>query len=126
MNLYLVVGVNHGYIGDAPTLLEVEGLVHHISMSLILDKVVVTRTDDDTVPSDHRGLQDIPNTLIQKRHTINTTIQNYWKYAHQHVIQHSLTNTEYYSWVGNFAWVPALARNLLWWSTFIFQRNSNV
>ena len=28
--------------------------------------------------------------------------------------------------VGNFAWVPVLARNLLWWSTIIFQRNSNV
>ena len=30
MNLYLVVGVILGYIGDAPTLLKVEELVHLI------------------------------------------------------------------------------------------------
>ena len=31
MNLYLVAGVILGYIGDAPTLLKVEELVHLIS-----------------------------------------------------------------------------------------------
>ena len=30
--------------------------------------------------------------------TMNSLIQKYWKYAHQYAIQHSLTNTEYYSW----------------------------
>ena len=30
--------------------------------------------------------------------TMNTTIQNYWKYAHQYAVQNSLTNSEYYSW----------------------------
>ena len=30
--------------------------------------------------------------------TMNPLIQKYWKYAHHYAIQHSLTNTEYYSW----------------------------
>ena len=30
---------------------------------------------------------------------MNTTIQQYWKYAHQYAVQNSLTNSEFYSWV---------------------------
>ena len=36
MNLYHVVGVNHGYIGDAPTLLKVEERVRRTFMSRTL------------------------------------------------------------------------------------------
>ena len=36
VNLYRVVGVTHGYIGDALTQLRVAEHVHHISMSQIL------------------------------------------------------------------------------------------
>ena len=35
MNLFLAVGVNHGYIGDALTQLKVEGHVHPTFMSRI-------------------------------------------------------------------------------------------
>ena len=38
----------------------------HFSVLNPLDKVVVTRKDDDTVPSDHRGLQVVPNTFYPK------------------------------------------------------------
>ena len=48
MNLYHVAGATHGYIGDAPTQLKVEEHVLHIScVTNPLDKVIVTRSDDE-------------------------------------------------------------------------------
>ena len=62
MNLYHVVGVTPGYIGDARTQLRVEEHVHHIfHVTNPLDKVIVTRSDDETVPVEHRGVEGVPN-----------------------------------------------------------------
>ena len=36
------------------------------------DKVVVTRSDDETVPVEHRGLQVVPNTFLSKEHAKGT------------------------------------------------------
>ena len=54
-----------------------------------LDKVVVTRTDDEPVPADRRGLQVVPNTTYPKapKGTLKPSdimigLETYWAYKH--------------------------------------------
>ena len=61
----------------------------HFNVLNPLDKVVVTRTDDDTVPSDHKGLQLVPNTFYPKasKSTLKPSdlmigFETYWAYKH--------------------------------------------
>ena len=55
---------------------------------------MVTRTDDDTVPSDHKGLQVVPNTFYSKasKSTLKPSdlmigFETYWAYKGDHVPQ---------------------------------------
>ena len=54
-----------------------------------MDKIVVTRSDDETVPETHRGLQVVPNTFHPKasKNTLKTPdlmigLETYWAYKH--------------------------------------------
>ena len=40
--------------------------VSHFHVTNPLDKIIVTRSDDETVPIEHRGLQVVPNTFYPK------------------------------------------------------------
>ena len=90
MNLCLVVGATHGYTGDAPPLLKSgRACASHFNVLNALDKVVVTRTDDEPVLDDHRGLQVVPNTFYPRasKGTLKPSglmigFEPYWAYKH--------------------------------------------
>ena len=61
----------------------------HFHVTNPLDKVVVTRSDDETVPIEHRGLQVVPNTFYPKasKGTLKPSdlmigLETYWAYKH--------------------------------------------
>ena len=61
----------------------------HFQVLNALDKVVITRSDDETVPDDHRGLQVVPNTFYPRasRSTLKPSdlmigFEAYWAYKH--------------------------------------------
>ena len=61
----------------------------HFNVLNPLDKVVVTRKDDDTVPSDHRGVEVVPNTFYPKasKSTLKPSdlmigFETFWAYKH--------------------------------------------
>ena len=61
----------------------------HFHVTNPLDKVIVTRSDDETVPSDHRGLQVLPNTFYSKvtKGTLKPSdimigLETYWAFKH--------------------------------------------
>ena len=61
----------------------------HFHVTNPLDKVIVTRSDDETVPIEHRGVQIVPNTFYPKasKGTLKPSdlmigLETYWAYKH--------------------------------------------
>ena len=61
----------------------------HFHVTNPLDKVIVTRSDDDTVPTEHRGMQVLPNTFYArvtkgslKPSDIMVGLETYWAFKH--------------------------------------------
>ena len=61
----------------------------HFHVTNPLDKVIVTRSDDETVPSEHRGVQVMPNTFYSKvaKGTLKPAdimigLETYWAFKH--------------------------------------------
>ena len=61
----------------------------HFHVTNPLDKVIVTRSDDETVPSEHRGVQVMPNTFYSKvaKGTLKPSdimigLETYWAFKH--------------------------------------------
>ena len=61
----------------------------HFQVLNALDKVVITRNDDETVLDDHRGLQVVPNTFYPRasKNTLKPSdlmigFETYWAYKH--------------------------------------------
>ena len=52
----------------------------HFDVLNPMDKIVVTRKDDETVPETHRGLQVVPNTFYPKasKNTLETVRSYDW------------------------------------------------
>ena len=61
----------------------------HFHVTNPLDKVIVTRSDDETVPTEHRGMQVVPNTFYArvskgslKPSDIMIGLETYWAFKH--------------------------------------------
>ena len=61
----------------------------HFHVTNPLDKVIVTRSDDETVPTEHRGMQVLPNTFYArvtkgslKPSDIMIGLETYWAFKH--------------------------------------------
>ena len=61
----------------------------HFHVTNPLDKVIITRSDDETVPAEHRGLQVLPNTFYPrvtkgslKPSDIMIGLETYWAFKH--------------------------------------------
>ena len=61
----------------------------HFHVTNPLDKVIVTRSDDETVPVEHRGMQVLPNTFYPrvtkgslKPSDIMIGLETYWAFKH--------------------------------------------
>ena len=61
----------------------------HFHVTNPLDKVIVTRSDDETVPTEHRGMQVLPNTFYArvtkgslKPSDIMVGLETYWAFKH--------------------------------------------
>ena len=61
----------------------------HFHVTNPLDKVIVTRSDDETVPTEHRGMQVVPNTFYSrlskgslKPSDIMIGLETYWAFKH--------------------------------------------
>ena len=61
----------------------------HFHVTNPLDKVIITRSDDETVPTEHRGMQVLPNTFYArvtkgslKPSDIMIGLETYWAFKH--------------------------------------------
>ena len=89
--------------------------VSHNDVLNPMDKVVVPRSDDQTIPETHRGLQVVPNTFCPKasKNTLKPSdlmigLETYWIY------KHAWRGAGFYDRKGTKAGSPSLANALSW------------
>ena len=71
------------------TVMSGRACASHFDVVSPMDKIVVTRKDDETIPETHRGLQVVPNTFYPKasKNTLRPSdlmigLETYWAYKH--------------------------------------------